>query len=85
MAADGWKWIGSNPSTAVKIDVSQDAAVTSLQINNPSNCVYMDSNKRLNDEDCSTAQYAQICTVDYNAVLGIGASIGMDTVLATEC
>ena len=76
MAADGWKWIGSNPSNAVKIDVSQDAAVTSLQINNPSNCVYVDSNKRLNDEDCSTAQYAQICTVDYNAVLGIGASIG---------
>ena len=63
MAADGWKWIGSNPSAAVKIDVSQDAAVTSLQINNPSNCVYVDSNKRLNDEDCSTAQNAQICTV----------------------
>ena len=82
MASDGWKWIGTNPSNAVEIDVSNDAAVRSLTIDNPSNCVYMDSNRRLKDEDCATEERpAQICTISYNAASGLGSSIGNKLIL----
>ena len=75
-AGDGWKWMGENPSDTVEIDVSHDAAVNSMTIDNPSNCVALVSNLRLQDEDCSTAEYPHICTISYNAVSGLGASIG---------
>ena len=75
-AGDGWKWMGENPSDSVEIDVSQDAVVNSLTIDNPSNCVALVSNLRLQDEDCSTRIYPHICTISYNAVSGLGASIG---------
>ena len=75
-AGDGWKWMGENPSESVEIDVSHDAAVNSMTIDNPSNCVALVSNLRLQDEDCSTAEYPHICTISYNAVSGLGASIG---------
>ena len=75
-AGDGWKWMGENPSDSVEIDVSQDAVVNSMTIDNPSNCVALVSNLRLQDEDCSTRIYPHICTISYNAVSGLGASIG---------
>ena len=75
-SADGWKWMGENPSDAVEIDVSHDAAVNSMTIDNPSNCVALVSNLRLQDENCSIAVYPHICTISYNAVSGLGASIG---------
>ena len=75
-AGEGWKWMGENPSESVEIDVSHDAAVNSMTIDNPSNCVALVSNLRLQDEDCSTAVYPHICTISYNAVSGLGASIG---------
>ena len=65
-AGDGWKWMGENPSDTVEIDVSHDAAVNSMTIDNPSNCVALVSNLRLQDEDCSTAEYPHICTISYN-------------------
>ena len=68
--------MGENPSDSVEIDVSHDAAVNSMTIDNPSNCVALVSNLRLQDEDCSTAVYPHICTISYNAVSGLGASIG---------
>ena len=68
--------MGENPSDTVEIDVSHDAAVNSMTIDNPSNCVALVSNLRLQDEDCSTAEYPHICTISYNAVSGLGASIG---------
>ena len=77
MKEDGWKWIGGASMPPIDIEPSHQAAVSQLEIkkNPPTNCVFLNNNNKLQDEDCNNNNPLKVCTIGYGTV-GLGASIG---------